>query len=68
MENATCKNEQLELTIRTKRKVRFKAGADLSGKVNRVAVEVHEDAQDNHQSMEIKIHLFSEVCSKNLQD
>jgi len=67
MENATCKNDQLELTIRTKR-VRFKAGADLSGKVNRVAVEVHEDEQEGHHITEIRIQLFSEDCVKEQQD
>lgn len=67
MENTTCKNDQLELMIRTKRNVRFKAGSDLSSKVNRVAVEVHEDAQDDQQVTEISIQLFSEDCTKNQQ-
>ena len=67
MENATCKNDQLELTIRTKR-VRFKAGADLSGKVNRVAVDMTESDQDNQQITEISIHLISENCTKDQQD
>jgi hypothetical protein len=68
MEKTTCKNDQLELTIRTKRKVRFKAGADLSGKVNRVAVEVNEDSHDEQHTTEIRIHLFTEDCTKDLQD
>lgn len=67
MENATCKNDQLELTIRTKR-VRFKAGADLSGKVNRVAVDMTEIEQDGHHITEISIHLISENCTKDHQD
>jgi len=67
MENTTCKNDQLELMIRTKRNVRFKAGSDLSSKVNRVAVEVHEDAQDDQHVTEISIQLFSEDCVKNQQ-
>lgn len=67
MENTTCKNDQLELMIRTKRNVRFKAGSDLSSKVNRVAVEVHEDAQDDQHVTEISIHLFAEDCVKNQQ-
>ncbi len=67
MENTTCKNDQLELMIRTKRNVRFKAGSDLSSKVNRVAVEVHEDAQNDQQSTEISIHLLAEDCTKDQQ-
>ena len=53
--------------IRTKRKVRFKAGSDLSDKVNRVAVEVHEDAQNEQQITEISIHLFAEDCTNDQQ-
>lgn len=68
MEQGNCKNDQLELTIRTKRTVRFKAGSDLSSKVNRVAVEVNEDEQDEHHITEIRIQLFSEDCEKDQQD
>lgn len=67
MENATCKNNQLELTIRTKR-VRFKAGADLSGKVNRVVVDMTENEQNGHHITEIRIHLITENCAKDQQD
>ena len=65
MEQATCKMDQLQVDIRTKRKNRFKAGAELSSKVNRVVVEVHEDAQDDQQITEISIQLFSENCTKD---
>jgi len=57
----------MELMIRTKRNVRFKAGSDLSSKVNRVAVEVHEDTHDDQQITEISIQLFSEDCTKYQQ-
>lgn len=67
MENTTCKNEELELIIRSKNVVRFKAGADLSGKLNRVVAEVNEDLQDEQQSTEIKIHLTSEICAIDQQ-
>lgn len=67
MENATCKNDQLELTIRTKR-VRFKAGADLSGKVNRVAVDMTESVQNDQHITEISIHLITENCENDQQD
>ncbi len=67
MENTSCKNEELELIIRSKNVVRFKAGADLSGKLNRVVAEVNEDLQDEQQSTEIKIHLTSEFCAMDQQ-
>lgn len=67
MENTSCKNEELELIIRSKNVVRFKAGADLSGKLNRVVAEVNEDLQDELQTTEIKIHLTSEFCAIDQQ-
>lgn len=68
MENTTCKNDQLKVNIRISRPARFKAGADLSSKVNRVSVEMNEDTQDDQQITEISIQLFSENCAKDQQD
>ena len=68
MENTNCKKEQLNVTIRASRNVRFKAGSDLSTKVNRVVVDVNEDSSEDQQIMEISIHLFSEDCVKDQQD
>lgn len=65
MENTSCKDDQLELTIRTKRKVRFKAGADLSGKVNRVAVDMSEDMEDDQHIAVISIRLNFIDCTQN---
>lgn len=64
MENTTCNDDQLELTIRTKR-VRFKAGADLSGKVNRVAVDMSEDMEDDQHIAVISIQLNFEDCTQD---
>lgn len=68
MENSTCKSDQLEVKIRASRNVRFKAGSDLSTKVNRVVVDVNEDSSEDQHITEISIHLFSEDCVKDHQD
>lgn len=65
MENATCKNDQLELTVRTKRRIRFKAGADLSSAVNRVAVDMSEDIENDQLITVISIQLNFEDCTPN---
>lgn len=68
MENTNCKNEQLNVTIRASRNVRFKAGSDLSTKVNRIVVDVNEDLSDDQHNLVISIHLFEEDCKKDQQD
>lgn len=65
MENTTCKDDELELTIRTKRKVRFKAGADLSGKMNRVAVDLSEEMEDDQHITVISIELNFKDCTQD---
>jgi len=62
MENSTCKSDQLEIKIRALRNVRFKAGSELSSKVNRVVVDVNEDSSEDQHFTEISIQLFSEDC------
>jgi endonuclease I len=68
MENTTCKSDQLEVKIRASQNVRFKAGSELSSKVNRVVVDVNEDSSVDHHITEISIQLFSEDCVKEQQD
>lgn len=68
MKNTNCKKEQLNVTIRASRNVRFKAGSDLSTKVNRVVVDVNEDLSDDQHNLVISIHLFAEDCKKDQQD
>lgn len=68
MENTNCKKEQLNVAIRASRNVRFKAGSDLSTKVNRVVVDVNEDLSDDQYNLVISIHLFAEDCKKDQQD
>lgn len=64
MEENICTQSETEVLIRTKRKVRFKAGADLSGKLNRVAVDINEENHEDHDLIEIRIELFQEECEK----
>jgi hypothetical protein len=47
---------------------RFKAGAELSGKVNIMNVEVNEEITDSVQELEVRLHLSSEVCSSKEQE
>jgi len=62
-ENKKCTSNDLEVQVKaTARPVRFKAGAELSGKVNRIAVEVNEDHTEEKESIEVKLVLTRESC------
>lgn len=66
MENTkteSCQKNDLFLQVKTSRRPRFKAGAELSGKVNRMNVEVNEVICEEAEDLEIRIHLTSEVCT-----
>ena len=53
-----------DLIIEVKKKVtRFKAGSELSGKVNLVAVDFNEEMDETSESVELKIRLSSEACA-----
>lgn len=53
-----------EVIIRSKNVVRFKAGTDLSGKLNRATVEVNEESLDDQDVIEIRIGLIREYTSE----
>lgn len=65
MEENNCKKSETEVIIRAKNVVRFKAGADLSGKLNRATVEINEESNEEYEQFEIRIELFREVCTKS---
>lgn len=71
MENGNCtdKCKKSDLIINvTKRDVRrFKAGAELSGKVNIMNVEFNEEIGENFEQLEIKLHLSSEMCAEKAE-
>ena len=65
-----CKNksQDLQINVRTRNKVKFKAGAELSKSVNLVDVEWNEEVSDTHEVLEVKLHLRSEGCIAKVSD
>ena len=61
-DNKKCTTNDLEVHVKATSKARFKAGAELSGKVNRIAVEVSEELTDEMESIEVKLVLSKESC------
>lgn len=60
MENPSegaIKKDNLLLQIKTKKRGRFKAGAELSGAVNLIAVDFNETTEDCSESMELTIQI-----------
>ena len=62
MEN--CIKNDLILNIKKKDVRRFKAGAELSGKVNIMDVSVSEDATDTHDILEVSLVLTNKQCEQ----
>lgn len=58
-----CSKSDLIVQVKSRRKPRFKAGSDLSSKVNLVAVDFNEELTEDTELMEVKITLTSEACS-----
>lgn len=61
---SNCKKDDLLLIVKRRNISRFKGGADLSGKVNIMNVEVIDEVGEDFQEMEIRMHLSSEACAK----
>lgn len=59
--NEKCQNNDLIVNVKATRP-RFKAGAELSGKVNIMDVVVNEEIGENFQEIEIKLRLTTETC------
>lgn len=60
----TCVNEDLDIQVKATRRPRFKAGAELSGKVNRISIDVDQDETADADKIAIKLIISSEVCEK----
>ena len=60
----SCKKNDLIVNVKARNIGRFKAGAELSGKVNIMNVEVNEEIGGDFQDLEIRLHLSSEVCAE----
>ena len=61
-DNKKCTTDELEVQVKASAPRRFKAGAELSGKVNRISVEVNEDQTDEMETIEVKLVLSRESC------
>jgi hypothetical protein len=64
LKEGDCTSSDLILNVKKKDVRRFKAGAELSGKVNKMDVTVDEDITDEAQEWKITLVLTSERCSK----
>jgi hypothetical protein len=62
MEN--CIKSDLILNVKKKDVRRFKAGAELSGKVNLMDVSVFEDETDTHEVLEVSLVLSIKQCGQ----
>ncbi len=59
-----CANNDFLLNVKTKKNIRFKAGAELSSSVNIMDVSLDEDVTETHEFLGISIRLGSKACPK----
>lgn len=64
----TCYNEDLNIEVKATKKPRFKAGAELSGKVNKISIDVDQDQTNDSESIGIKLTISSEVCEAKAEN
>lgn len=64
MQTEQCTKSDLTVQVRASRKPRFKAGSDLSSKVNLVEVDFNEEITDDMELVEVKLTLSSQSCSE----
>jgi hypothetical protein len=58
-----CTNSDFLLNVKTKKNIRFKAGADVSSSVNKMDVDLVENVTDTHEILAISIAMRSEKCA-----
>ena len=63
MTTSSNQNANRSINVRRKSKPRFKPGADLTDKVNLVAVEVFEQVENDVEVCEITINITSKVST-----
>jgi nucleoid DNA-binding protein len=56
-------NEHRAISVKRKSKPRFKAGADLTDKVNKIDIEISEEIEEDFEVCEIAIRLKSNACN-----
>jgi hypothetical protein len=59
-----CFNDDLKIELKASKRPRFKAGAELSGKVNLVGIEVNQETTEEAELIEVKFAISSEICEK----
>lgn len=64
MQTEKCTKSDLTVQVRASRKPRFKAGSDLSSKVNRVAVDFNEELGEDMELVEVKLTLSNQRCTE----
>lgn len=60
--NTTCQNNELIVNVKATKRPRFKAGAELSGAVNIMDVNVDQIFGEDFEQIEIKFKLSTETC------
>ncbi len=64
MVNEKCSKSDLIVNVKSSRRPRFKAGSELSGKVNMVEVDFNEEITEESEMVEVKLVLTSKACSE----
>lgn len=62
-----CTKSDLKVSVKARRAPRFKAGSDLSSRVNFVDVDFNEELNEDHELIEVKITLSSQHCAEELE-
>lgn len=63
MQTDKCNKSNLTVHLKASRKPRFKAGSDLSTKVNLVTVDFNEELTEELELFEVKLTFSSQNCT-----
>lgn len=66
MTKNSCSKSDLIVQVKSHKRPRFKAGSELSSKVNRLMIESSEEITEDSEMIEVKITLSSEACSSGV--
>lgn len=67
MEQKKVKSE-LVVTVKDKKRLRFKPGTELADKVNHVAIEVDEETTEDSESMFLSVHIQRSTSAAHAAD
>lgn len=57
-----CESNDLQIAVKAKRTPRFKAGAELSKSVNRVEVNIDQEAWEESEMISFEVKILNEAC------